>query len=164
MLRLSGFARNTTSYNFRNRCFSSLNHVPTASESIVDTKTSNLPSHEQEGKETTAKQPSKPFKSTFEVYDENKPRFNDFNIQMIPKSMSHHLFGKSTNNVSCNMQELNKAITELKKHGLMSNVKETPEVRFNLPKLEGKTIEDHFFNIGEYQSAPYRMLVLSFLS
>ncbi|XP_059058462.1 DNA polymerase subunit gamma-1, mitochondrial-like [Achroia grisella] len=48
----------------------------------------------------------------------------------------------------------------LLKHGI--NYKEQeylPDVTFKLPKLEGKDVVEHFYNIGERQSAPYRILL-----
>ena len=33
------------------------------------------------------------------------------------------------------------------------------DVELKLPKLEGKDIVEHFYNIGEQQSAPYRELL-----
>lgn len=34
-----------------------------------------------------------------------------------------------------------------------------PDVELKLPKLEGKDIVEHFYCIGEKQSAPYRQLL-----
>lgn len=34
-----------------------------------------------------------------------------------------------------------------------------PDVELKLPELQGKDIVEHFYNIGEKQSAPYRQLL-----
>ncbi|XP_054262641.1 DNA polymerase subunit gamma-1, mitochondrial [Macrosteles quadrilineatus] len=164
MLRLSGCNRLRTLRCRLERGFSNLNHVETEGEIVIDPKTNKHLDNAKEKQETPANSSTKPFKSTFKVYDEHSPRFNDFNIQMIPKSMCDLLFGKNPKSTPCNLQELNKAILELKKHGLMSDMNGAQDVKLNLPKLEGKTIDDHFYNIGEKQCGSYRNLVLHFLS
>lgn len=46
------------------------------------------------------------------------------------------------------------------KHGIdFKSFNVLPDVQLKLPKLEGKDIEEHFYNIGESQSAPYRKLL-----
>lgn len=34
-----------------------------------------------------------------------------------------------------------------------------PDVELKLPELQGKDVIEHFYNIGEQQSAPYRALL-----
>ncbi|KAF9918775.1 DNA-directed DNA polymerase gamma mip1 [Lobosporangium transversale] len=55
------------------------------------------------------------------------------------------------------------AITHLKKQNLWG--KEpilVPDIAFDLPELRGKTIEDHFYNIGVFDSATYKEMALQF--
>ncbi|XP_052749870.1 DNA polymerase subunit gamma-1, mitochondrial isoform X2 [Galleria mellonella] len=56
--------------------------------------------------------------------------------------------------------ELMNCQENLLKHGI--NYKEQdylPDVKLKLPKLEGKDVVEHFYNIGEKQSSPYRSLL-----
>lgn len=105
----------------------------------------------------------KELKSSHRVDTKSKPRFNSFNIQMVHKEMCDQLFGKNNNSKPISQKELHNAILELKKHGLMAKVNGEPNVTLNLPKLQGETISDHFFNIGEEQCKPYRELLASLL-
>lgn len=157
MLRLPTSGRLTTPC----RCISHVSHVSGEVGDVLEPK--NIQSKDNVQKYKIPDCSSKSFKNMFKVFTADSPRFNDFNIQMIPKVMCDHLFGKKNNIDPRNMQELSKAMMELKKHGLMSAVNESPDISINLPKLEGETIVDHFYNIGEAQCAPYRTLTLNLL-
>lgn len=53
----------------------------------------------------------------------------------------------------------------LQRHGI--NYKDNTymeDVEIKLPKLEGKDIVEHFYNIGEKQCAPYRDIIKSISS
>lgn len=162
MLRLS--TKHLRSHSKCSRTASHVSGVPKQVDTVLDPLAkSKSEEDEQRSKVVVNKgsstSGSKPFKSTFEVYDGKRPRYNKFNIQMIPKPMSDLLFGKEQPGKVTNLQELEKSALELKKHGLMSKLEEVPDVKLNLPKLIGENISEHFFNIGEEQSAPYRELL-----
>lgn len=106
---------------------------------------------------------NKRFKSAFQVSSDDSPRYNHFDIQMVPKAIYEHLFQNITYK-SASSEDIQKCVLDLKKHDLMSNGKKVDNVKLNLPKLEGKNIEEHFYNIGESQSAPYRKLLLELIS
>lgn len=97
-------------------------------------------------------------KKIFEVNStKDKVRFNHFNIQMITKQMCEHLFGSW--NTEPDMVLIEKAVNELNAFHLLKKQDEVSDVKLNLPKLEGNTIEDHFYNIGKSQCSPYRLLL-----
>lgn len=54
---------------------------------------------------------------------------------------------------------------DLQKHGIKSldNTKSI-EVNLKLPKLEGKNIEEHFFNIAQQQVQSYELLIKSIVN
>ncbi|KAH9638836.1 hypothetical protein HF086_012789 [Spodoptera exigua] len=69
-------------------------------------------------------------------------RVNEVNIQMISKNIYEQLFKKPSQRVDPQV---------IKSH--------LPDVQLKLPKLEGNDVVEHFYNIGEQQSAPYRELL-----
>ncbi|XP_014487539.1 PREDICTED: DNA polymerase subunit gamma-1, mitochondrial [Dinoponera quadriceps] len=86
-------------------------------------------------------------------------RVNEINMQMLPKVLHEQLFGKD------DKQKLsNKEINDIKKHlGLYGiNVEDAsrlPDVNMKLPTLEGKDVEEHFYNIGKAQVKPYLKII-----
>ncbi|XP_068622933.1 DNA polymerase subunit gamma-1, mitochondrial [Battus philenor] len=85
-------------------------------------------------------------------------RVNEVNIQMISRNIYNQIFKKSPKVIDPHI--IKKCQENLVKHGI--NYKEydyLPDVELQLPKLEGNDIEEHFNNIGEQQSAPYRKLL-----
>lgn len=49
---------------------------------------------------------------------------------------------------------------DLQKHGIdYKKCSHMPDVILKLPELQGEDVVEHFFNIGEKQSAPYRELL-----
>ncbi|XP_053616538.1 DNA polymerase subunit gamma-1, mitochondrial [Plodia interpunctella] len=85
-------------------------------------------------------------------------RVNDFNIQMISKNIYEQLF--KTPSDPLHPDVIKSCQENLLKHGI--NYKQQtylPDVELKLPKLEGKDVVEHFYNIGEEYSAPYRNLL-----
>ncbi|KAI5632047.1 DNA polymerase subunit gamma-1 [Phthorimaea operculella] len=85
-------------------------------------------------------------------------RVNEVNIQMISKNIYNQLF--KTPSPPVDPQVIKSCQENLLKHGI--NYKEftpLPDVQLKLPPLEGKDVIEHFYNIGEKQSAPYRQLL-----
>lgn len=92
-----------------------------------------------------------------------KCRFNQMNIQMIPKSIFKQVF-KGYPPVEINKNLADFCRKNLEKHNI--NVNENvaiKEANFELPPLEGMNLEEHFYNIAEEQSKPYRELVQNLL-
>uniref|UniRef100_A0A1B6JZM3 DNA polymerase subunit gamma-1 n=1 Tax=Homalodisca liturata TaxID=320908 RepID=A0A1B6JZM3_9HEMI len=163
MVHLTPVKRSSVPHVFC-RCLSHVSDIPLKLDSVIEPKKAESVKKDSKTIEITKNEyPAPSFKSSFRVIDKDSPRFNDFNIQMISEAMCDHLFGNKIKSNFCNLQDLNKVKMELKKHGLMSNVKEVPDIDLNLPKLEGETIEDHFYNIGENQCASYRELIMNLL-
>ncbi|XP_045453407.1 DNA polymerase subunit gamma-1, mitochondrial [Melitaea cinxia] len=99
----------------------------------------------------------------------NKPqnskefRVNDVNIQMVSRNIYEQLFQRPTEPVDLTF--IKSCQDHLQRHGI--NFKDNSymeDVEMKLPKLEGKDIVEHFYNIGERQCAPYRDLLQSISS
>ncbi|KPJ19301.1 DNA polymerase subunit gamma-1, mitochondrial [Papilio machaon] len=85
-------------------------------------------------------------------------RVNEVNIQMVSKNIYEQLFKKTSKAVDPNI--IQKCQEDLLKHGInYKDYSSIPDVELKLPKLEGNDIKEHFYNIGERQSAPYRTLL-----
>ncbi|XP_039747970.1 DNA polymerase subunit gamma-1, mitochondrial [Pararge aegeria] len=85
-------------------------------------------------------------------------RVNDVNIQMISKNIYEQLFKDSTAIVNPNV--IKSCQDDLQRHGIdFKNITHTSDVKLKLPELEGKDILEHFYNIGNRQSAPYKELL-----
>ncbi|XP_013141106.1 PREDICTED: DNA polymerase subunit gamma-1, mitochondrial [Papilio polytes] len=88
----------------------------------------------------------------------NEFRVNEVNIQMVSKNIYEQLFKQTSEAVDPNLIE--KCQENLLKHGInYKDYTSLPDVKLKLPKLEGNDIEEHFYNIGEKQCAPYRTLL-----
>ncbi|RZF37356.1 hypothetical protein LSTR_LSTR010451 [Laodelphax striatellus] len=91
-----------------------------------------------------------------------KVRYNDFNIQMLSKSLFNQLFGDVNLKSDCKL--INSSLEELRKHNLLTKQEEVSDVAIDLPKLKGGNLEEHFWNIGEEQCGAYRKLVEDLIS
>ncbi|XP_026724762.1 DNA polymerase subunit gamma-1, mitochondrial [Trichoplusia ni] len=85
-------------------------------------------------------------------------RVNEVNIQMISRNIYEQLFKSQAQNLD---KDLIKSCQDnLLRHGIdYKKCSHLPDVDLKLPALEGKDIVEHFYNIGEKQSAPYRELL-----
>ncbi|KAK4887550.1 hypothetical protein RN001_003821 [Aquatica leii] len=91
------------------------------------------------------------------------PRLNNLNIQMLSKVMYEQVFKGIDDSKQC-PNVLEQCQNDLLKHGMVkSDIEYMPDVDFKIPKLIGKNIIEHFYNIGEAQAKPYRDLVLGVL-
>ncbi|KAI8441128.1 hypothetical protein MSG28_009380 [Choristoneura fumiferana] len=85
-------------------------------------------------------------------------RVNEFNIQMISKNIYDQLFKTPSTNADPNV--IKSCQENLIKHGIdFKQNPVMPDVELELPELQGKDVVEHFYNIGEQQSAPYRDLL-----
>lgn len=99
-------------------------------------------------------------KQRMEKLDDKAPRVNEMKIQMLSKGLFQQLFGREENYEKPTQEQVLRAQEELGKHGLLSSEKAYVEdINFKLPPLEGGSLQDHFYIIGEQQSRPYRVLL-----
>ncbi|KAG6456278.1 hypothetical protein O3G_MSEX009640 [Manduca sexta] len=85
-------------------------------------------------------------------------RVNEFNIQMISKNIYDQLFVKPSTALDPSL--VKRCQENLIKHGIdYTKCSYMPDVKLQLPKLEGSDLVEHFYNIGERQCAPYRELL-----
>ncbi|XP_032663546.1 DNA polymerase subunit gamma-1, mitochondrial isoform X2 [Odontomachus brunneus] len=90
----------------------------------------------------------------------NNVRVNEINMQMLPKLMHEQLFGKDNKQKQLSEEEINNIKKHLSIYGI--NVKDAtrlPDVNLKLPTLEGKDVEEHFYNIGKAQIKPYLKII-----
>lgn len=87
-------------------------------------------------------------------------RFNELNMQMLPKKLHDQLFAICPDKTSLNAEKIIHLRHELKAFGM--KVDETVPMRdvdINLPALEGRDLEEHFLNIANAQTKPYSKIV-----
>jgi len=88
-------------------------------------------------------------------------RVNEVNVQMLPKSLHEQLFKKNDISQRCfSEEEIKNVKKNLAIYGI--NVEEASRVQninLKLPVLEGKDIEEHFYNIGKAQVKPYLKII-----
>lgn len=91
---------------------------------------------------------------------ENNVRVNEINMQMLPEALYRQLFKKADKEDHLSEEEVNSIKKNLGTYGI--NVKDAtrlPDVNLKLPDLEGKDIEEHFYNIGKAQTKPYLKII-----
>lgn len=88
-----------------------------------------------------------------------KNKRNPMGIQMISEHLYRQIFG-SSRNVSFDAEVVEKYRKELAHHGI-SNLETPllPDVDLKIPKLTGKNIEEHFYNIAKQQVESYQNLI-----
>lgn len=87
----------------------------------------------------------------------SEPRINPLQIQMICEKLRNQIFSKVHSDLE---NKVKLAVNHLAKHKLLSGSPTIlPEVYFELPKLTGENIDDHFCNIAQKQIANYVYLL-----
>ncbi|XP_063384466.1 DNA polymerase subunit gamma-1, mitochondrial [Cydia fagiglandana] len=90
-------------------------------------------------------------------------RVNEYNIQMISKNIYDQLFKDPSPNVDSNI--IKSCQESLIRHGIdYKQNSYVPDVELKLSELQGKDVVEHFYNIGEQQSGPYRELLKTLAS
>ncbi|KMQ95236.1 dna polymerase subunit gamma- mitochondrial [Lasius niger] len=90
----------------------------------------------------------------------NTVRVNEVNMQMLPKSLHEQLFGKDNKQEHLPEEEINSIKKNLSTYGInVDDATRLPDVNLKLPILEGKDIEEHFYNIGRAQVKPYLKII-----
>ncbi|XP_052744548.1 DNA polymerase subunit gamma-1, mitochondrial isoform X2 [Bicyclus anynana] len=85
-------------------------------------------------------------------------RVNELNIQMISRNIYEQLFKGSAANIDSRV--ITSCQDDLKRHGIdFQNITHAPDVELKLPELKGKDLLEHFYTIGNEQSAPYKELL-----
>lgn len=92
--------------------------------------------------------------------NENNVRVNEVNIQMLPTSLHKQLFKKDNIQKILSEKEINSIRKNLGVYGInVEDATKLPDVNLKLPALEGKDIEEHFYNIGKAQAKPYLKII-----
>ena len=90
------------------------------------------------------------------LYSSNNPvtaRFNEIGVQQLSSNIHPQLFTQSLP-APRNLVELSKE--HLSRHGLLGkNQDSRPPIALNLPKLQGKTLDEHFYRLGHAASDPF---------
>ncbi|KAF7862559.1 hypothetical protein EAF04_007432 [Stromatinia cepivora] len=86
--------------------------------------------------------------------DDSKPRLNEIGVQQISGHVYSQIF---TTEQSPPSQELiNLSMDHLRRHELLGkNTDHTPPISFDLPELQGGTLDQHFYKLGVDASEPY---------
>lgn len=87
-------------------------------------------------------------------------RVNEINMQMLPEALHRQLFRKNDKENCLSEEEVSDVKKNLTTYGI--NVKDATrfaDVKLKLPALEGKDIEEHFYNIGNAQAKPYLKII-----
>ena len=93
-----------------------------------------------------------------------EPRVNPVGIQYLSQSLHRQVFGDKVNNVKHQEQGDREALIELAKmslnsHGLLNKKTAISEpISFELPKLQGQSLDEHFQKIGNFVGKPYMQL------
>jgi len=81
-------------------------------------------------------------------------RFNAVGVQQLSETLHKQLFGAAESHVSDPLVKLSKE--HLKQHDLLGKSTDaSPPVSFQLPPLQGKTLDEHFYRLGMESSEPY---------
>ncbi|XP_011197773.2 DNA polymerase subunit gamma-1, mitochondrial [Bactrocera dorsalis] len=87
---------------------------------------------------------------------------NIVKVQMLSRSLHSQIFTATKN---ADIEEALNYLADLKKHGIdVNSTDHLPDVKLKLPKLHGKNIEEHFYNIAKEQVDPYEKLLNSLVS
>ncbi|XP_029170109.1 DNA polymerase subunit gamma-1, mitochondrial [Nylanderia fulva] len=87
-------------------------------------------------------------------------RVNEVNMQMLPKLLHEQLFGKDNKQERLPEEEINSIKKNLSTYGInVEDATRLSDVNLKLPILEGKDIEEHFYNIGRAQVKPYLKII-----
>ncbi|XP_014216683.1 DNA polymerase subunit gamma-1, mitochondrial [Copidosoma floridanum] len=96
---------------------------------------------------------------------QHKVRYNEINLQMLPKKLYEHIFGMDIDKKNYQSNDVLLIKEELAKFGLNAErTPEIPEVNVSLPSLQGHNIEDHFRNIAQDQVQPYQVAISQLLN
>src|SRR5438046_8530422 len=82
------------------------------------------------------------------------PRFNEIGVQQLSHHIHSQIFTDAVTSAPKELVELSKH--HLARHGLLGkNTDSSPPIAFDLPKLQGSTMDEHFFKLGLDAAEPY---------
>lgn len=107
---------------------------------------------------------SKNFNESFHFKEQ--PRINPVGIQYLSKSLHKQLFGNlkhgNNNNNNASSLLLKLAKMSLNNHGLLNKKTLISEpISFNLPVLQGRSLDEHFQKLGRFMAHPYLSMALN---
>lgn len=89
-------------------------------------------------------------------------RFNEIGVQQLSSHVFSQLFKNGSAPAPQELVELSK--DHLRRHELLGkNNDNTPPISFDLPELQGKTLDEHFYKLGVDASEPYLSLANQFV-
>ena len=89
------------------------------------------------------------------------PRFNEIGVQQLSSHVHPQIFSAKPTAPPQNLVDLSKE--HLRKHQLWGkNQDHSSPVAFNLPRLHGNTLDEHFYKLGKDASEPYYSLALDY--
>ncbi|XP_034946389.1 DNA polymerase subunit gamma-1, mitochondrial [Chelonus insularis] len=93
---------------------------------------------------------------TNDVIDNKEARFNELNMQMLSKKLHEQVFINSHKKPNVTKNQIDSLKKDLEDFGMKINeTVKIPDVDIDLPPLEGKDLEEHFFNVAKSQIKPY---------
>ncbi|QSZ37039.1 hypothetical protein DSL72_009131 [Monilinia vaccinii-corymbosi] len=110
---------------------------------------------------TEASIPGQESASSTDQSEKSQHRVNEIGVQQI----SHHIYSQIfKNHQPPPSQELiNLSIDHLRRHELYGkNTDNTPPISFDLPELQGDTLDEHFYKLGIDASEPYMTYAKNF--
>ena len=82
------------------------------------------------------------------------PRFNEIGVQQLSSHVHSQIFPGRSSSPPQHLVDLSK--DHLGRHNLLGkNQENAPPVAFDLPSLQGSTLDEHFFKLGKNASEPY---------
>ncbi|KAG9236574.1 DNA polymeras-like protein gamma [Amylocarpus encephaloides] len=85
---------------------------------------------------------------------DSKARFNEIGVQQLSSHVYSQIFKDHATPPPGNLVALCK--DHLRRHGLLGkNTDNTPPISFDLPELQGETLDEHFFKLGSDAAEPY---------
>ncbi len=89
------------------------------------------------------------------------PRFNEIGVQQLSSQVHPQIFSGPPTNPPQYLIDLSK--DHLSRHQLWGkNQEHSPPIAFNLPQLQGATLDEHFYKIGKDASEPYYSQALEY--
>ncbi|KAK5276077.1 DNA-directed DNA polymerase gamma mip1, partial [Cryomyces antarcticus] len=83
-----------------------------------------------------------------------KARYNDVGVQQLSSHVHPQIFPGSATQPSPELVRLSK--DHLSRHDLLGkNTDTTPPVGFDLPDLQGSSLDEHFYKLGMDSAEPY---------
>src|SRR5215469_4768396 len=90
-----------------------------------------------------------------------KARYNELGVQHLSDHVHNQIFPDASSQPPSELVELSK--DHLRRHDLLGKTQEAvPPVAFDLPQLQGATLDEHFYKLGRDASEPYLALAKKF--